>query len=184
MSNDRSREAFGKFLDFLGEKGLMSPSTAQTRKVSSMKLLGILSPDEASDVTNIDIDELAVRFNNLHGQNYNPDSVRAYRSRLRSSMDDFKSYLKNPLNFKPALQSRDRASRPHKENGTTGKVQKPADETQRAQPATQPPVMASTNIMPIPIRSDLTILIHGLPHDLTPAEAKKIAGVITALAVG
>ena len=182
MSTDRSREALGRFLDFLGEKGLMAPATAQTRKTSALKLLGVLDKEEAVDVTNIDVDQIARRFTNLHGQSYNPESVLAYRSRLKSALADFRAYLDNPLSFKPALQGRERTSRNRKEAGETPKTERidPPAEPQRSQSS---PVMASSNVMPIPIRADLTILIHGLPHDLTEIEARKISGVITALAV-
>jgi hypothetical protein len=47
------------------------------------------------------------------------------------------------------------------------------------------PVIAgpmASSILPIPIRADLTIYIQGLPYDLTPTEAKKIASVIQAMA--
>jgi len=37
------------------------------------------------------------------------------------------------------------------------------------------------SIMPIQIRDDLTIRIHGIPHDLTTKEAQRIANVILAL---
>jgi hypothetical protein len=181
MSNDRSREALGRFLDFLGDKGLLSPATAATRKASALKLLSILDADEATDVTKVDVDSLLLRFSNLHGQDYNPTSVVTYGSRLRSVLTDFRAYLENPLSFRPAGQGRDRQAKPKKQNGDTTRTERSTQpaEAPRPQPA---PVMAGTNVMPIPIRSDLTILIHGLPHDLTVNEAKKIAGVITALA--
>lgn len=38
------------------------------------------------------------------------------------------------------------------------------------------------HILSIPIRPDVTVQIATLPHDLTPAEAEKIARVIAALA--
>jgi hypothetical protein len=38
-------------------------------------------------------------------------------------------------------------------------------------------------IMPIEFRPGQFVHIHGIPHDLTEAEAAKLAGVITALAV-
>lgn len=38
-------------------------------------------------------------------------------------------------------------------------------------------------VYPIPIRADVTVRIHGLPADLTPAEADKIARVVQAMAV-
>ncbi|MBL8771075.1 MAG: hypothetical protein JNK30_06795 [Phenylobacterium sp.] len=182
MSNDRSREALGRFLDFLGEKGLMSPATAQTRKASALRMLSILGPEEAADVTAIDVEEVARRFNNLHGQKYNPNSVLTYRSRLQSALNDFQSYLNDPLSFKPAGQGRERATKPRKENGDAPAVAATKETTIEPVRPSPPPVMAGANVMPIPIRADLTILIHGLPHDLTQAEAKKIAGVVTALA--
>jgi hypothetical protein len=37
-------------------------------------------------------------------------------------------------------------------------------------------------ILPIPIRPNLTVHIQGIPSDLTPAEADKIAAVIMAFA--
>jgi hypothetical protein len=36
-------------------------------------------------------------------------------------------------------------------------------------------------IIPIQIRSDLTVYIQGIPHDLTPVEAEKLSRVILAL---
>ena len=39
------------------------------------------------------------------------------------------------------------------------------------------------DIIPIQIRPDLIVRIAHIPHDLTPKEAARIAGVIKALAV-
>ncbi len=36
-------------------------------------------------------------------------------------------------------------------------------------------------IVPIPIRPNLTVHVQGLPYDLTEAEARKIAAVVTAM---
>jgi hypothetical protein len=41
---------------------------------------------------------------------------------------------------------------------------------------------ANSAIIPIRIREDRTVYIHGIPHDLTQAEAAKLAAVIQALA--
>ena len=37
-------------------------------------------------------------------------------------------------------------------------------------------------IIPIQIRPDVTVRIQGIPHDLTQAEANKLAAVVIALA--
>jgi hypothetical protein len=43
----------------------------------------------------------------------------------------------------------------------------------------QPPI----DILPIQIREDLTVQIAGIPHDMTKAEADKIARVVLAMAM-
>ncbi len=39
------------------------------------------------------------------------------------------------------------------------------------------------DIVPIPLREDLTVYIQGLPLDLSQAEARKISAVVMAMAV-
>jgi len=43
-------------------------------------------------------------------------------------------------------------------------------------------VDVNTVTLPIPIRRDLIVKLIGVPHDLTPQEAKKIANVVSAMA--
>jgi hypothetical protein len=38
-------------------------------------------------------------------------------------------------------------------------------------------------VFPIPIRPDVVVRIHGLPFDLSTAEAEKIANVVKAMAM-
>jgi hypothetical protein len=45
------------------------------------------------------------------------------------------------------------------------------------------PAFVADRILPIPIRPDLTVLLLDLPHDMTKAEAQKIANIILAHAV-
>src|SRR5690606_25987085 len=84
---------------------------ARMRKAAANQILEILTDDEAKDVTALDFDVLMKRFSNLEGQNYTPGSLGTYRSRLKSSLDDFASYLENPLAFRSGTQSRERKPR-------------------------------------------------------------------------
>lgn len=176
---ERSREALAEFLDYLANKGLMAKATVQARKAAASKVLGILEASEATDVTIIDLDDVVSRFQRLHSKNYTPQSLVTYKSRLGSALDDFRSYLSNPLAFRPALNNR--GERPkakavkEKDDGAT-RESKPEAPRPHAVP------IATSNIVPIPIRADLTIYVQGLPFDLTEAEARKIAAVITAMA--
>jgi len=175
----RSREALVDFHDYMADKGLMAKNTAQSRKVAVTKVLGVLDDVEATDVTALDIEDVMTRFQRLHGQSYTPISLVSYKSRLRSALDDFLSYLANPLAFRPSVQNRARAkARSSKEErGEMG-----GRSERRAEPARPVPLPSAAGlIVPIPIRSDLTVHVQGLPFDLTEAEARKIAAVVTAM---
>ncbi|MDQ2861517.1 MAG: hypothetical protein M3T55_12510 [Pseudomonadota bacterium] len=181
MDGNRSREALGQFLEWAGDKGLMARATAQARQAAAAKLLGILEPAEANDVTGVDVDDVVSRFNHLHGKKYTRGSLNTYRSRLRSSLDDFRSYLNNPLAFRPSIQRRERPKA--KGDGESTPSSRSPSSEQRPE-TTRPNLLpvAAGNIMPIAIRSDLTIFVQGLPFDLTETEARKIAAVVMAMA--
>jgi hypothetical protein len=182
MDGKRSREAAIDFLEYLAQKGLMAPATARARKTSLSTVLGILDDQEAQDVTSIDLDEVMKRFGHLQGKDYTPKSLVTYKSRVRSALDDFSSYVKNPLAFKPTLQTRERKPSGTSSSNATrnNSAALPAESPRNPMPVIAGPMASS--ILPIPIRSDLTIYIQGLPYDLTATEAKKIASVIQAMA--
>jgi hypothetical protein len=176
----RSREALASFHDYLADKGLMEKNTAQSRKAAVTKVLSILDEAAASDVTNLDIEDVMSRFQRLHGRSYTPASLMSYKSRLRSALEDFLSYLSNPLAFRPNVQSRARA------RARSGKEEQSVTGTARVERRTETARMVPTPavaglIVPIPIRPDLTVHVQGIPFDLTEAEARKIAAVVTAM---
>jgi hypothetical protein len=184
MQGNKSREALVTFLEYLAQKGLMAPATARARKAAVNMVLGILDDQEAQDVTSINLDHVMSRFMNLQGQGYTPDSLGAYKSRVKSALDDFASYVENPLAFKPNVQTRERKPAQNKSSAsmTRNTPDSPVlDVSRPSTPAVSGPMASS--ILPIPIRVDLTIYIQGLPFDLTEAEAKKIASVIQAMAM-
>jgi hypothetical protein len=159
----------------------MAKATVSARKAAAGQILGILGDDEASDITSIDLDQVVSRFQNLHGKKYTPQSLTTYKSLVKAAIDDFAAYLANPLAFRPSVQSRDRVKT---------KSAKPAQrESDAMEPLkTESPsravhsAMASSNILPIPLRADLTVFIQGMPFDLSAQEARKIANVVLAMA--
>ena len=66
MAQNRSRADFLRFLDYLGEKGLIPSGTAASRKATANKVTAILSDEEAADVTALDLDEVMMRFHDLN----------------------------------------------------------------------------------------------------------------------
>ena len=185
MATGRSKEEFLSFLDFLSEKGLVAKATAQSRKASANKVFAILEPNEAEDVTAIDLDTVMYRFSNLKGQEYTPQSLQTYKSRIRSALDDFESYRSNPLSFKPALQTRNRSAK--KSAPLKSEARSTDNPTSSIPSEVVPPpaatVRAAPEILPIALRQGLTVQIAHLPFDLTKAEATKIANIILAHAM-
>jgi hypothetical protein len=175
----RSREALTDFLDYLADKGLMEKNTVASRKAAVTKVLGILDDVEASDVTSVNVEDVVSRFQRLHGRDYTPGSLVSYKSRLRSALDDFQSYLSNPLAFRPTVQSRVRM---RTKTAREEQVDSGGKSERRAEQERPVPMPASAGlIVPIPIRPDLTVHVQGIPFDLTEAEARKIAAVVTAM---
>jgi hypothetical protein len=175
MTEKRTRQDFIEFLNWLSDRGIMPKATVAARKAAVNRVLGILTEEEARDVTKLDLDSVMRRFTNLEGKGYTPGSLTTYLSRLRSALDDFTAYLDDPLNFRPTAQTRERKTTAKKETAArTGATDAPAP-----QPASS---SVSANTLSIPIRPDTTIVVMGLPYDLSDAEAGKIANVIRAMA--
>lgn len=181
MPNGRSREDFIQFLDYLGDKGLVAKATASARRTAAVKILDVLSEDEAADVTMLDIDDTMARFDNLNPRQYTPESLQTYRSRLNKGLEDFCGYLDNPVTFRPRT-----ANRPKKE--ATGRARKSSGQHMSASPpataSSTPAVeLPNANLLPISLRANLTVRVFGLPFDLSKAEATKIANIILAHAL-
>jgi hypothetical protein len=180
--SDRSLEALLGFLDWTAEKGLMAKNTVAGRKAAVNNVLGVLDPEEKSDVTTIDLDSAMTRFINLQGKKYNTSSLNVYKSRTNAALQDFERWLRDPLAFKP--QSNKVEKKPPNKASKSPKSPPSSDPVDHQSPAhsvtTSP---ASANVFPIPIRPDIVVRIHGLPFDLTQSEAEKIANVVKAMAM-
>ena len=171
-----------EFLDWLAAKGFLAKNTAFGRKAACSAVLGILDPEERQNVAELDLDQVMSRFATLEGKRYAPKSLKVYRGRVQSSISDYIRYKSDPENFKiQAPQS----------SGGNNKVtnrKKPGNESKKTDEIRDTSIhMTSSNISPnvypIPIRVDLVVRIHGLPFDLTKAEAERIANVVKAMAM-
>lgn len=179
MANAFSREAVADFIDYESNKGLINKATASARKAAVKRVFAILEAHEAQDVTKIDLDEVMHRFSNLEGAAFTPESLSTYRSRVRTALDDFVSWKQDPIGFRPRGSIGTRKAKPLKGEGnkfTTASVADPA-------PAIATTNLSQTHSLPIPLRPDLTVFVHGVPFDLSKAEARRIANVVLAMAM-
>lgn len=182
MSNDKSRNALLEFLVWIEDKGLMPSRTAGNRRGAASKVLAILDDQEAQDVLSLDVEHLMQRFENLHRGKYSPSSLATYRANMIGALNDFRAYLKDPVGFKPMTKRRSVSKKPNKTDGnadTQERVEKHgiASLERHVNALDSGP---TTNVLPIQIRSDLVVKLHGLPFDLTKAEANKIANIVLA----
>lgn len=183
MSQNRSRDDFIRFLEYLGEKGMVPQATASARKTAAYKVLSVLSESEAQDVIGIDLDHLMSRFDNLNPHQYTPESLQSYRSRLKTALEDFRAYSENPVSFRPNGKIRQKA----KQAAASAPPKRPATSLQSVQAVgfSNVPAVDLPNVtqLPIQLRQSLTVRIFGLPFDLTKHEAQKIANIVLAHAV-
>lgn len=193
---DYSLTGLNKFLDYASDKGLMKKETASGRKRAANQILGILDEHELHDLRQVDLEATANRFANLQGSKFKPSSLQVYVSRTKSAVQDFISYVDDPINFKSSVSvrassgngggnKRTKKQKDTKKNDSSTSHTPPAHThgpgvaPQSHPPATQP----GTLVFPVPIRADLIVNISNIPSDLTEQEAAKIAAVVKALAV-
>ena len=184
MSNGYSATEFIEFIDYLADKGLLKKATASARKAAAFAFLDILDEDEKVDIRAIDLDSLAMRFANIQGSKFTPQSLTTYKSRYNSAYKDFIAYRDNPLGFKPNISQRKK--RGNSSLTSTSPIgNKPAKVMPGlTTPTVTPDLAGETIVFPIPIRKGVIVKVAGLPVDLTETEAEKITDVIKALAMG
>jgi len=183
MASDYSANALLKFLDYTAEKGLMNKNTAQSRKHAANKVLSVLDESEAQDLRAVDVDDIYERFKNLHGNDFKPDSLRVYHSRLSSAISDFLEWRSDPASFRPSVKKRRSVSRksniePNREKESHQTAHNSSNTSSRTRRHSE----ESGISIPIPLRAGLMIEVSGVPDDLTRAEAKKIAAIVSAYA--
>jgi hypothetical protein len=96
---DYSREALGRFVDYVVEKGLVNPSTAQGWRVATTKVLEELSEQERADVRRIDVEATFRTFLNRNPGRLSPASVGEYRRRVGRAIEEFVSWIENPADY-------------------------------------------------------------------------------------
>ncbi len=157
---DKSLEGLLKFIDRLSGCGMLKTRTASARKVAVNRVFSVLNSTEVADVHKLDIEEVMERFKKQHGSKYSQATLTAYKGRVSSSLGEFRRWLENPEDFMPRVVTRER-NLPANRSEVYGQV-KP-------------------NQVDIPLRTDLTISVLGLPFDLNRSEAEKIASVVFAM---
>ena len=112
-----------EFLSWAAEKGMMKKTTASAIKAACNAVLSVLDEGESADVTNINLETVFHRYENLHGFDVAPATMKAYRQRVSYAVEEFRKYNENKSGWKPSGGQRTNSSQPRSKKGSQNNVQ-------------------------------------------------------------
>lgn len=177
MANAYSMDDLLEFLDHAGERGLMPAATAQALVVATRNVLGVLTEEEKTNLGSQDLDGVIKRFNNKRAKDFNPSSLKEYGRRVRRSIDLFLSWRADPANF----TVKTRATTSSRRKGKAAEIADGDDAHSTFEPKI--PDRPGTYHSSLPVRPGVVVTLANVPHDLTKAEATRLADFIKMLAV-
>jgi hypothetical protein len=178
MEKDYSFDAFLRFLEYVGDKGLMNARSAQGFRVAAAKIAGHVTDAERSDVRRLNVDAAFQKYFNRDGSKVTPSTLREYKRRVTAGVQEFLNWTEAPEGYAPRGRSEVRP---------IGK--KPSDKARerRTQENDEREPDASRSVadrlkMPYPLRDDFLVEVL-IPRNMTMEEAKRIGVFLTTLAV-
>jgi hypothetical protein len=184
-----------RFIDMCNTKGLINANTGGGRKAAAARVLEDTSDDQ--DLEGFDVRSAVMRFNNRHPGALTPSSLRTYEVRLQAALEDYASWLVDPIGFKPASRPQGEAKTKPKKVALEAKasVVSTASADLTTSPASSPSspvverrstlagqVTETSLVMPLPMRSDFVAQIV-VPKDMTQDEAERLCVFIKAIAM-
>lgn len=189
MDERYSLDALRSFLDWAANKGALKRATALSWQTAVDKVFTDPDGIDIHDLRNLkqNLEVVLQRFANLHGKEYTQASLRTYQGRVRSAISEFLRYVDDPVGYSPHVSKRTARANARSSERPTGT--QPTEVSKSGAGAATPPEPSVTTgqplaglTVPVPIREDVLVRIHGIPADLTSAEAEKIANVVKAYA--
>jgi hypothetical protein len=175
---DFSREALARFIDYVVEKALVNPSTAQGWRVATTKVLSDLSPEEKEDVRRIDLDATFRAFLHRNPDRLSPASVGEYRRRVQRAVEEFVTWIEDPGaygNRSAAWAARtDRRTR-------SGSRSRGAAVSPAAGVRPERPKDGGSIALDFPLRPEFLAQVV-VPRDLTVDEARRMGAFLLTLA--
>lgn len=178
MANAYSLDDLIDFLDHAGGRGLLPAATAQALAVASRNVLVVLTDDEKQDLSKQDIDAVIRRFTNKRAKEFSPSSLKEYGRRVRRAIDLFLSWREDPANFSVKTRATTPSRKREKQTVNTSAPNDTSSEANDVAPS-QPGTYQSA----VPIRHGVVITLSNIPHDLTKAEAERLANFARMLAI-
>lgn len=180
MPNGHSVEDLADFLNHAAERGLMPAATAQALAVATRNVLSVLDESERADLPLEDIDAVIRRFNNKRARDFNPASLKEYGRRVKRAIEMYLRWREDPANFSVKTRATSAGKRKERPNGKQAEplLAKPLPDD------LNPPIMATAGgyQTAFPVRPGQVVTVSNIPHDLSTAEAERLAQFIRLLA--
>lgn len=168
-ANGRDLDALYRFLSHAAEADLIGRNTALSLASSCRILFAVLDDQERTDIPAIDLDDVCRRYENTLPDTVSPVTTQTYQRRARQTVADFRRFLDDPANWRPAYprrQHRTPSTRATAPAATTPVAQAPAETDQQ-----------------FPVRRDTTIRITGIPIDITQEEMTRMTNFLSSLVI-
>jgi hypothetical protein len=166
------------FFDYLLTHNYMVGATANSWRTGCKKVLEVERDLNAIDIRTADLDDITRRFRIRVRGEMKERSIDAYEQRFRDSVDMYRKWLLSDPAWRPTTRKRiTNGGGPQTRSRTNV-----SDPPLGSPPAHQGDTHGQMITYPIVIRPG----VHGkiiLPEDLTPREAKRIAALISTLAL-
>lgn len=178
MPEKHSVEDITDFLTHVGDRGLMPAATAQAMAVAVRNVFSVLEDDDRANIPLDDLDSIITRFNNKRARDFNPASLKEYGRRVRRAAELYQSWRADPSNFsvRTRASSAGRREKRVSESSTTAPSERAGSrpaELKRLQHDT-----VNGYQMVFPVRPGQMVTLTNIPHDLTRAEADRLAQFI------
>lgn len=110
MSLIRDTEEVVKFLEFAGRKSILNDTAVGCRLTACNNLFSVLNEDE--DNLNYILKNLDVLIHRLSNKNLNVNAatLKVYKSRVKSSIEDFKAWSSDPFAWERAVSDKAKAT--------------------------------------------------------------------------
>lgn len=160
-----SLESYNDFLEALPSMNVVGMNTI--KNLRTVPRILALSPSNLDDIRKINADEVLEILSNQN-DDISSATVQSYKSRIQQAQKLFELYTDNPLGFT-------------QENVMKQTQQRSLRRTKGVMHVRQED--SSTFTLPVPLRSELTLMIENFPRDLTKEEAERICTIVKAYAV-
>lgn len=213
MANPYSLDDLLEFLDHAGDRGIIPAATVAALAVATRSVLGVLSDEEKRDLSSDDLDSIVHRFQNRRAGEFSPSTLKEYGRRFHRAVRLYQDWREDPANFSVPTRNtsarkgrrkggarrtgkRGEGGRKRGGNGRTGDARErdtivaavadPSADvgTQNAaSEAAAPSGAPGTYSSAIPVRPGMVVTLLNVPHDLTSAEAERLADFVRMLVV-